>query len=518
MKVKEGLKYYFCHMSIEYDILIIGSGLGGLTCGSILSKEGYKVCILEQNPLVGGCLQNFKRNGNSFDTGMHYIGGFEKGQSLRKIYTYLGIFDKLKIQPLNPEYFDLIRIASDNSKYPLGLGYDRFIKNLSEIFPGEKANIEKYASEIQTICKSFHLYSLQPDDGSNHLLGGYSSISVGEFIDSVTDNEKLRTALVGNNMLYAGERYETPVFVHALITNMFITGASYFVDGSQQLANELANLIRCSGGEIITKSKVVHIEVADKNIKWVQTSDGKTYKANTYISAIHPAVTLDMIDDEQVQKSYKKRIKSIKNTTSSFTLFINFKKDRFKYLNHNLYYVKDYDSIWSAADYDFEKEWPVGFMMLTPPHSDSPEFAKTGIVNALMNFNDVREWEQTSVGKRGETYNQFKQKCIDRLLGMIEEAIPGFSENIESVFGATPLTIRDYTGSKDGTLYGTRKSINELVLSHIPPRTKLGNLLLTGQNLNMHGILGVPLTAVQTCGELIGLNNLINKINKVAEK
>lgn len=506
-------------MSRKYDILIIGSGIGGLTCGSILSKEGYKVCVLEKNHQFGGCLQNFKRNGCIYDTGMHYVGGFDKGQSLEKIYSYLGIYDKLKFQSLHPEHFDLIHIASDNMKYPYGLGYEKFVKNLSAIFPEEKDNIKNYADSIQMICKSFHLYSLEANDGTggNHMLGEYSTTSVGEFIDSITKNEKLRAVLAGNNMLYTGERYITPVFVHALISNMFITGAKYFVDGSQQLADEMATLIRDAGGEIHTKSEVIHIEAKDKMVQYVRTKDGIGYKADTYISSIHPSVTLDLIDEDEVQKSYRKRIKNIKNTTSSFTLFIKFKKDSFKYLNHNYYYGKDYDSMWKMSEYNFGEEWPKGFMMLTPPHSDSLEYAKTAIVNTLMNYEDVEQWKNTKVGKRGHDYNEFKQKCIERVLAMIEDCMPGFSANIENVFAATPLTIRDYTGSKNGSLYGTRKNIHELVASHISPRTKLSNLLFTGQNLNMHGILGVPLTAIQTCGELVGLNNLINKINEKAK-
>lgn len=500
-------------MSKKYDILIIGSGLGGLTCGSILSKEGYKVCVLEQNPQIGGCLQNFKRKDHVFDTGIHYVGGFEKGQPLHKIYSYLGFFHKLKFKNLNAEHFDLIHIGSDNKKYPIGLGYEKFINNLSEVFPEEKENLEKYVEGIRTICKSFHLYSFEVDNGNNHFLSEYANTSVGAYIDAITENEKLRVILSGNNMLYAGEKYETPIFVHALITNMFITGAKYFVDGSQQLADEMAQIIRDGGGDLFTKSKVEHIEAADKKVKWVRTESGETFKADTYISSVHPAVTLALIDEKQVQKSYRKRITSIKNTISSFTVFINFKKDKYKYLNYNYYYGTDYKAIWSMKDYDFETQWPKGFMMLTPPHSDSPKFAKTGIVNTLMNFDEVKQWENTTVGKRGKEYEQFKQKCIDRLLAQIEESMPGFGENIESVFAATPLTIRDYTGSKDGTLYGTEKNIHELVSSHISPRTKLSNLLLTGQNLNMHGILGVPLTSIQTCGELIGLNKLINKIN-----
>ena len=64
----------------QYDILIIGSGLGGLVCAYILSKNGYKVAVLEKNAQIGGCLQTFKRFGLSFDTGMHYIGSMQEGE------------------------------------------------------------------------------------------------------------------------------------------------------------------------------------------------------------------------------------------------------------------------------------------------------------------------------------------------------------------------------------------------------------------------------------------------------
>lgn len=514
--------FFICQSKIsmhmkKYDILIIGSGLGGLTCGSILSKEGYKVCILEQNPKIGGCLQNFHLKGQIFDTGIHYVGGFEKGQPLNKIFGYLGFFDKLKLQSLNQDNFDVIHVAEDDTKYPLGLGHEKFIDNLSEIFPEERENIINYCNSIQTICKSFHLYQLEAVTENSHLLGEYSTISVGEFIDSITKNEKLRTVLAGNNMLYAGEKYKTPVFVHALISNMFITGAKYFVDGSQQLADELARVIQENGGEIFTRTKVVSIDAENKMIQSLMTDKGESYQAEYYISSIHPSATLELIDQSKIQKSFRKRISAIENTTSGFILFIVLKEKALKYLNYNYYYGIDYESFWGMTEYSFEKEWPKGFMILTPPHSDSPEYAKTAIVNSLMNFEDVKQWENTTVGKRGKEYKKFKQKCVERMLDLMEEAMPGFRDKIAYVEAASPLTIRDYTGSKEGTLYGTKKTVNEMVGSHIPVRTKLKNLLLTGQNLNMHGILGVPLTAIQTCGELVGLDYLIDKINRAAK-
>ena len=82
---------------MKYDIIIIGSGLGGLLCGYILSKEGKKVCIIEKNTQIGGCLQNFVRNGCIFDTGAHYIGGLDTNQNLYSFLTEIESSSENKI-------------------------------------------------------------------------------------------------------------------------------------------------------------------------------------------------------------------------------------------------------------------------------------------------------------------------------------------------------------------------------------------------------------------------------------
>ena len=84
------------------------------------------------------------------------------------------------------------------------------------------------------------------------------------------------------------------------------------------------------------------------------------------------------------------------------------------------------------------------------------------------------------------------------------------------MYSASPLTIRDFYNQKEGSLYGVKKDCNNIALSQIPVRTKLKNLLLTGQNVNLHGIVGTPLTAVYTCAELLGLEYLLNEINQSA--
>jgi all-trans-retinol 13,14-reductase len=137
------------------------------------------------------------------------------------------------------------------------------------------------------------------------------------------------------------------------------------------------------------------------------------------------------------------------------------------------------------------------------------------VVSCIMNFDTVRQWENTTVGQRGASYLAFKQRCEQQILGKLEQIFPHIRSCIKSLHSATPLTIRDYYHQKEGALYGVKKDCNNMALSHISVRTKLRNLLLTGQNINLHGILGVPLTAIHTCAELVGLEHLLDKINNL---
>src|SRR5881394_3733095 len=111
----------------QFDVTIIGSGLGGLECGYILAKEGFKVCILEKNRQLGGNLQIFVRDKAIFDTGIHYIGGLDEGQNLNRYFQYFGLMDKLRLKRMDMDGFDRISFRGDPREYRHAQGYDRFI-------------------------------------------------------------------------------------------------------------------------------------------------------------------------------------------------------------------------------------------------------------------------------------------------------------------------------------------------------------------------------------------------------
>jgi all-trans-retinol 13,14-reductase len=171
-------------MEEEYDIVIIGSGMGGLVCADILGREGYKVCVLEKNKQIGGCLQTYVRDRVIFDSGVHYLGGLGEGQNLYQVFKYLGILQKLKLQKMDEDCFDKIIIEHDDKEYIYAQGYENFIQHLLKDFPNEESALRLYCDKIKEVCSKFPLYNLRAGgnmDEKNTVLG----IDTRTFIESI---------------------------------------------------------------------------------------------------------------------------------------------------------------------------------------------------------------------------------------------------------------------------------------------------------------------------------------------
>ena len=143
---------------LRSPLFVIGSGLGGLECGVMLSREGMGVCIVEQAAVPGGCLQSFRRRGHSIDTGMHYVGSMQQGGIMRRYFDYFGIGDSLEIRPLD-EAFDIVS-PGGAGEFAYMHGYDEFRRHLTSLFPREAAGIARYCDKIREIGDSIGVEGL----------------------------------------------------------------------------------------------------------------------------------------------------------------------------------------------------------------------------------------------------------------------------------------------------------------------------------------------------------------------
>ena len=494
------------------SVVIVGSGLGGLLCGYILSKEGYEVIILEKNNQIGGCLQTFVRNNCVFDTGMHYIGSMDNGQPLNYLFKYFGLTQKLRLKRLDLNAFDIIDIA--DSKYAYPQEFNNFTETITKYFPSEHDAIKKYVNKLQEIGLSLtDLLENKVKPGTTGMARfGHFYENTYEYICSLTNNYRLQNVLAALNPLYAGDPKTAPLYLHGIINYSLIQSSWRLVDGGAQIANILTEEIKNNGGKILIKSEVKEfVPGADKSIHHVVLTDGEKIEGKYFISDINPSKTLELTNSELLRNIYKKRIHSIEQTISVFSLYIVLKKNEFQYMNYN-YYRYNNQNVWGVQTYSPDT-WPDGYMLYTPATSASQEYAENIIAITYMKYDEMLKWEHTTIEKRGNEYKMMKEQKANLFINQIEKQFPGIKSKIKAYYTSTPLTYRDYTGTPKGSVYGIKKDSNNPLSTFILPRTKIPNLLMTGQNINLHGVMGVTLGSLLTCGELIGFNYLLKKIH-----
>lgn len=502
---------------MDKSAVIIGGGLGGLFTGAILAKEGVGVTVIEKNVTVGGGLQSFRRFGEVFDTGMHVIGGMQEGGNIRRICEYLGIFDKVHIMDVDPDMIDTLYFAEDGMTYHIAKGKEQFVDALAGYFPDQRENLRSYIAALYRIVDELDLFYLRPSKEYIVMHSDEFMMAADSFIAKYITNEKLCSVLAYMNPLYAGKENTTPAYIHALISVIYINGPSRFAGGSYLFAEALKESIESHGGKVITGDGVAKIFSQDRMITGVRTRKGLDFSADYYICAIHPCSLFGLLDDPSVlSKAYRNRLEMIPNSYSAFTVNIKLKPGTFRYINHSAYYMSRYDEIWNFDKDD--REWPLGFLYMTPPEIEQGEYSGKMIITAPMTWSKVSRWEDTTVGHRGEEYEKWKEECTEKLLDRMEEIYPDFRDCIEAVNTATPLTIRDYYAVKEGSMCGYSKDCNDITFSQVPVVTKVRNLLLTGQNCNVHGFCGVPLTAINTSEVILGHNYVLNRINEFEQK
>lgn len=491
-------------------VIIIGSGLGGLSCGYILQKNGYDVTILEQGIQIGGCLQCFSRKGAKFETGMHFIGSAAPGQTMDRIFRYFGLNKDVTLSELDPEAYNTVCLAGERFRF--ARGREAFIEQMSSYFPHEKDALVKYTGIIDRIAAASTLNSLTSSDRDLAASTEYLTLSINEVMDSIFKDDLLKNVLVGDLPLYSAELDKTPFSQHAFIMDFYNQSAYRIAGGSDSIGFSLAGSIEKMGGEILTRKKVVKIHCDDTKATGVETADGQFYHADHIISTIHPNRLLEMLDTKMIRPAFRSRIQSIPQTAGGFAVYMKFKEDTMPYMNTNLYAYKG-NSPWNCEHYT-QAEWPKGHLYMHMCHEDKAEYAKSGVVLSYMNINEVAQWKGTKIGRRGSDYEQFKTEHAERLIAEVDRNCPGFADAIETYYTSTPLTYLNYTGTEDGSMYGIAKDITLGPAGRVPYRTKIPNLLLAGQNVNSHGMLGVIVGTIVTCSELVSADLIYKQIEE----
>jgi phytoene dehydrogenase-like protein len=389
---------------------------------------------------------------------------------------------KLPWVRLDADGFD--RVTIGHQTFPLAEGYDHFAQTLGEYFPQEKEALRQYVN-------------LMRDLPSMEEIG---PVNAYDWLESLFKDQLLINVLSGSAIKMELRRESLPLFTFAHGMSSYIGSSWRLRGGGHLIVNTLVDDINRMGGKVICHAEVNKLVEKEGRIVAARDSKDNIYEGDVFISDVHPQVTFGWLDESKVIKNmFRRRINAMENSTGIFTVSLVLKQGVLPYFNHNKYVYKE-PNVWTF----YENTKSVDGLMVSCRVPEEGDYARQIDLMTPVSWKLFESWTDTTVGRRGESYEMLKNQLADECIRLAERVVPGLGDMVEKRYTSTPLTYRDYTLSPCGSAYGARKDCRNILMTTLSPRTSIPNLLLTGQSLMLHGVEGVTMTALHTCGELLG--------------
>ncbi len=494
---------------MKYDYIVIGGGVSGMTSALILAIQGYSVALVEKSKQLAPTIRGFTKKGLYFDTGFHYTGGLGRGEPVDLFLRYLGLSDMVKRIEFREDAFDIFSCIEPSFTFLFPYGYERIREKLYETFPTERKAIDEY---LNAVCEQYHSVPYVNLDGPEELPGLISihGPTLQEFLEKLTDNRLLKGVLSMHCFLYGVAPDEVSFANHAYVAGSYYESVSGITGGGLKLAEAFETQLVKRGVEIYRGQGVSKILLSGNGtVDGIILEDDAILRAKSCISTVHPRLLLEIVPDSIFKPAYVNRLKGLEETPSACILYAASSMPIKELTGSNIFVFPEPDFTFLHEDVDVEKR---PMYITAAGETDEREVAKQGfIVICPMSKEQARPLMNTVTQRRSSEYAVLKEELCDRIIGSLRRSCPAIAETITDVTCATPLTLRDYTNSPFGSLYGVKHKIGQY---NPLPATRLKGLFLAGQATTAPGIMGAMMSGFLACGTIVGHKKLKEELKR----
>lgn len=495
------------------EIIIIGSGFGGLVAGNLLAKRGHKVTIFESHSMPGGYTAGFYRKGFYFESGTL---SFESSPTVFKAMKDIGVYDKIQFVEQK------LRFVSDNYD-EIPENYEEYKNMLYKGFPDDKDRLDAYFTETDKINEAmgemdkpmFYVYK-----GLPFLLSILSLISSGRKLSKIMRQyqDKTSSEFVGmffheNSKLYRILKNSGYPDMPAYICSTSSIFSDYWTvkGGMQSWANVLSDNFKSLGGTLKLNSYVDKIITSNGCAVGV-TSKGEVYNADYVISACDYKKTfLKLLDNKTlIPVELTRKVEAAAVSEAFFTVYLGLGMPNEELSKHmkiphvSLFDEKPDFDIYNSEDKDFFSKTSI---TLYSPSMVNQKHAPEGKSSLMLQTIVPYKWMQNWGGGDKNKYEQLKEEAA---LAMIEKAsklIPDLKKYIEFKDSATPLTYERYTHNTDGASsawsWNPKKKFYNNGIQSMEVETPVKNLYIGSCWANQIGGIPGALGAAYLCSKKI---------------
>ena len=488
----------------EFDVIVIGSGMGGMTTATALSRLNHKVLLLEQAQKIGGLTHTFSREGFTWDVGLHYCGTFGHDQFGGRILDWLsgGTIDFQSVGTI----YDTLHFP-DDFEISVGRPAEAYKMELKDHFPDNASEIDAYFEALLSAEEAGHMigaHRAMPEPfrsahqwWNKRKIQRWCGRTTGEVIEELISDPKLAAVLSAQWGTYGGNPKEASFAVHGTIMGHYLEGAAYPVGGASAIAKGLVPVIEAAGGSAQAGTPVSEILLEDGTAVGVRTKSGEEFYAPSIVSAIGARETVKRLLPEEVsQQDWAREITTFKPSICHYDLFLGFEGDITKHgasrSNHWFYESWDTgDAIWTGAGEDPIQMMFVSFGSLkNPAHDPGPTNRHSGDLLVWADWSSVAEFANGGADERPAEWKAFKQTVESRMMDFFKEKFPNLAPLITYHELGTPLATAEFTGHEKGGFYGVETSPRRMLSEALNARTPVPGLYLSGQDVMSPGIAG----------------------------
>jgi len=506
----------------HYDVIVIGSGIGGLCNAALLSKLGKKVCVLEQHYTAGGYTHAYERNGYEWDVGVHYIGEVHKPWSMiRRVFDTI-TDGQLEWAPMDPLY-DQVVIGGKAFNYYAGR--EQFKEEMKFYFPEESEAIDKYVemlSKVSSLVPRFFAGQALPRAAGimynkvrDKLLPDYFFKTTFEVLSELTSNEELIGVLTAQWGDYGLPPKKSAFMMHAMVAKHYITGGNYPVGGAARIAETIIPVIQQSGGEVFTYAGVEEILIKNNTAYGVKLVKGEEITADSIVSCAGLFPTVERLLPVSVAKKhgYSKNLKKVEISSSHLCVYAGFKGsvEELNIPKKNFWVYPSFDHDKNVAVFNGNLDADMPMVYISFPSAKDPTWNErypgkvTAEIVAPCKPEWFEKWLGTTWNKRGKDYEALKQELMNRLLKELFHQMPQLEAALDYSELSTPLSTQWFQWNQEGEIYGIDHSVERFKQSWLHPVTPVKNLYLTGSDIVTAGVGGALMGGVATSAVMMGL-------------
>ncbi len=519
-----GRRYRPNRLATEYDAIVIGSGMGGLTSAALASALGERVCVLEQHYTAGGYTHSYARNGYEWDVGVHYIGDVGAPTQTRKMFDFL-TGGQLQWAPMDDEYD---RFYVGDKLFTARAGKQAFRDNLVAQFPGEEAAIDRYMKLLAGVGGALSRHSMERvlKPWQRSLAGPvirwqqpkHIYRNTYEVLRELTDNPDLIATLCGQWGDMGLPPKRSAFLAHAMIARHYLYGGYYPVGGAWRIADYTIPKIQQSGGEVFTYARVDQIRIDNGKVTGVRMDDGHEIDCDCVISSAGAENTFNGLlpADVATAAGYADKLGRVRPSIGHLGVYIGLQKTAEELglpkANFWIYPGNDYDGALDAFLADPEAPFPVVYISF--PSAKDPDYLNrypgtaTIEIVAPAPYAWFEPWKDHTWGKRGDDYEALKAKLGERLMRHLYDKLPQLEGQVDYYEVSTPLSTAWFANYRFGELYGLEHSAERLQEDWLGPRTRIPGLWLTGQDTLTCGVTGAMMSGMLTTLARLGMRRV----------